>query len=182
MIECSIFGYLKEIDCLCNCLRLYRRTDATVHETIYANASKTLMVSEEKNGVYLLSRDAPDKNKNRTALCSNIQRSKVKTPNTLGSFLSAFGFELIRRNKVSIITFKRENINVEISRCISEEDGMHRIELESPSAKLEMDEFYLVKVFTIAESAADGEKVLSKVAEELEEQVQLVKPSVRWSG
>lgn len=160
MLECSMFGYLREIDGLCNYLRLYRRTERITNETLYTNGSRTLVVCEGADGIYLVNRDMPDRNKNRTALCSRIQRHRIKTPDTLGLFLSAFGFEAVRQNRVTAIVFEKEGVGIEISRCSTGET----------------DDIYLVKASVVTESAADGEKLVGKVAEELEEHVQLVKP------
>lgn len=157
MIECSVFGYLKETDALCRALRMYRRVDAAVDEALYSNGRGVLVVTEEQDGMHLVSREAPDRNRNRMSLCCRLQRARTNTPETLDSLLSALGFSLVRRNRVFTIVFEREEASVEISRI--EQTGM-----------------YLVKVSAVAESAAEGEKMLSRAVEELEDQVQLIKP------
>ncbi|AFN83318.1 hypothetical protein EROM_070670 [Encephalitozoon romaleae SJ-2008] len=169
MIECSVFGYLKEIDCICNYLRLCKRTDKIATESIFSNGLNVLLVSEESDGVYLISRGAPDRNKNRMSLCSKVQRSRVRTLGTLKVFLFSLGFELVRQGKVELITFEKEPGHIEISKHVSEESSKHK----------ETDDYYLVKVFVISENAHDGERMLSRVIEELEGQVQLVKPSIK---
>lgn len=182
-----MFGYLSEVDCLCSFLKPHRRTDNLVNEKVYSNASRILIVSEESDGIYLLSRDVPDKNKNRTALCSRIQKSRIKTPETLGSFLSAFDFELISFGRFSTTVFHAGAVNIEISKFSNQKDEVlqnkqkqHVLGNDEHLVDSEIDGLYLVKVFTIAETATDGEKTLSKIVEELEEQVQLIKPSVKW--
>lgn len=170
MIECSVFGYVKEIDCLCRHLRLHRRTDRITCESLYSNGVSILLVSEEDDGVYLVSRGPPDRNKNRMSLCSRVQRSRVKTLGMLGEFLSSLGFELVRHSKVTSIVFERGQGNVEISRSTSSGEsgsGGHG------------DEYYLVRAFVKAESASDGERMLSRMVEELEDQVQLMKPLIK---
>ncbi|AFM98596.1 hypothetical protein EHEL_070690 [Encephalitozoon hellem ATCC 50504] len=170
MIECSVFGYLKEIDCICSHLRLYKRTEKIVNESIYSNGPNTLLVSEENDGVYLISRSAPDRNKNRISLCSKVQRSRVRTLNTLKTFLSSLGFELERQGRVELITFEKGSSHIEISRHVSGEGSNHR---ETG------DDYYLVKAFIVSGNAHDGERMLSRMIEELEGQVQLVKPSIK---
>nr|AGE95870.1 hypothetical protein ECU07_0720 [Encephalitozoon cuniculi] len=171
MIECSVFGYLEEVDCICNHLRLYKRTDRTVNESIYSNGLNTLLVSEESDGVYLVSRGAPDRNKNRMSLCSKVQRSRIRTLDTLGMFLSSLGFELVRRGTVTSTVFEKGPAHVEISRYAPEESGCREDKKTGG--------YHLVKVFATAENAYDGEKILSKMIEELEDQVQLLRPSIK---
>lgn len=173
-----MFGYLKEIDCLCSCLRFCRSKRTNADETLYSNGSRVIVVSKEEDGMYLVSRDAPDKNKNRTALCSNIQRSRIKTPGTLSVFLSALGFEPVRSNRITSITFERENVNIEISKHDARPDNASGDGGHSDA----LDDLYLIRVFTFAENATDGEKTLSRITEDLEKQVQLVKPNTRWFG
>jgi hypothetical protein len=162
MFECAVYGYLEEIDALCGSLKSYRRTMCSKTEAVYTNKNKILYVSEEENGMFLTSREPPDKNKNRTAVCCRIERSRVLSPNTLGLFLDSFGYELSGKIRSEIIMFERNDVAIEVSKS------------DPPTA------LYLVKVYVMVENIADGEKMLSLAIHDLERQVHLVKPALAW--
>lgn len=165
MIECSMFGYLERIDGLCSYLRFYDRTDTVVREKIYSNGSRSLTVAVEDEKMYLVSRSLPDMNKSRISFCSVVQKTLVSTPRGLEGFLSALGFAFVRENNVSVVSFLRHPVEVEVSKWKSEDESVDRL--------------HLVKVSVATENVNDGEKILSKVVEELESQVQLLRPSLK---
>ncbi|ADM11830.1 uncharacterized protein Eint_070660 [Encephalitozoon intestinalis ATCC 50506] len=170
MIECSVFGYLMEVDCICNHLKLHKRTDKTVSEAVYSNGTNVLLVSKEDDGIYLSSRGPPDRNKNRMSFCSRVQKSRIRTLDTLKEFLSSFGFELVREGQVELTTFEKGAGRIEISRSISDEGN---------SQEVDTGRYWLVKVFVTSENTQNGERMLSRLIEELEDQVQLIKPSIK---
>ncbi|KAM0672157.1 hypothetical protein CWI42_080680 [Ordospora colligata] len=165
MIECSMFGYLEMIDGLCSYLRFYNRTDTVVRERIYSNGLRSLTVAVEDEDVYLVSRSLPDMNKSRVSFCSVVQKTRVITSRGLEGFLSALGFVFVKENKVSVTSFRRHPVEVEISKWKSEYSNVDRL--------------HLVKVSVTTENANDGERILSKMVEELESQVQLLRPNLK---
>lgn len=122
----------------------------------------------------IVSRDTPDRNKQKTSVITKIRRAVVKDGQDPDRLLTSLGYTLVSTNTVEVHRYYKNGYVIELSRFVRDgcPDGGERPK--------ELYEYFLVKAFTEAGDGLADEAVLNSAFLDLEDDVQLIKPPLSW--
>jgi hypothetical protein len=175
MLECSVYGLLAKKP---NKGIKFRRT-----ERIYSDGIKTRIVVKDyyEDGTSInetILKETPDRNKQRISIVQKITKLNIKDSDL---FLKTLGFNYIGLNTIEGYLYFRNGYKIEISRIMQNEDVVDSSEednLNENEIPEELLKYWLVKVFVETESITEGENMLEKAFQELNGEIDLIKPNL----
>lgn len=176
MIECSLFSIKKDVQKLRAYLESCRWRSRILKEkeNIYVGSQSKIYFLESRSRI--VQRSRYDYNKERKCVCCAVSESAVLECGDVDGMMCALGFRKEKTLCVDGLFYTHSGINLEIIRTCTAESGC------SPgggSFKGVQDEWLLV-LYTTAETAAVGERLVLETRDRLRSYATFIKPSIEW--
>ncbi|KAI4291226.1 hypothetical protein PAPHI01_0500 [Pancytospora philotis] len=119
----------------------------------------------------IIQRQVPDKNKNTTTLNTSVFRTRPIGGCHPERLLLKLGYEVADTNLVEVHEYNRGVYKVELTRLVDDGSAAHT---KKPQ---KMYDYYLIKVYAEVDDPRVGEQILNEASRELEDEIELSKPS-----